>query len=74
MAFPYSMLMECLIIQSILVNHACSTVLGASGASEAENTCASRQLKLGNHLQVAGKFVLRLTPVDLSGLPEGFRL
>lgn len=46
-------------------------MLAASGVPGMENTCASRQLKLGNHLKVTGKFVLRLTPVDLSGLPEG---
>lgn len=45
-------------------------MLAASGASEMKKTCASRKLKLGSHLKVAGKFVLRLTPVDLSGLPE----
>lgn len=43
----------------------------ASGASEMENTWASRKLKLGDHLKATGKFVLRLTPVDFSGLPAG---
>lgn len=44
-------------------------MLAASGATERENTCASRKLKLGNDLKVASMFALRPTPVDSSELP-----